>query len=833
MISKNKKSKINVIRCVLRSITSVILISGFLGPNYLANADPPGYAERLEIESLVKKLGFESLGQYVDAVRGGFLQHFGSDNMLAAKRYYHALKQGFCDVRAYLEHDHSDFSAPPSENLPTPLFSSIPRWMDLADSRVASIISGPSGLGGLIRRENQLRENCNPEENIEYKRRVAELITKLGAYDPEFFELLPLIDISRLPSELSRKIKKARELLKHQRPILEVDDVEKAARSAKSTSPLPLGPKLDALFREFDEKHRQLVVRLESLKKKRGTKKSSTISLEEIKKRLCETRVSMLSLEPDVQRTREDEQETSVRISSFYRNCDILSSIPFDSWVVKSRPKNDDPGLRAVLMSKDGSKHWISDPMSLHKGPNPNSIILKFDRVYVVLKSILIASSPVANLGECELYGTEAGGNRRLLAKFKGGVGRVDISQGKPLTKVELVHIGKNTSGTSQMHISSFKLYGEVIEAFESESSSFRVASPKSASDTSPVPAIVLARGLSSSRAIDLSLGSGRPLVSGSNRGSSLSLRLWEQTIDLNKIKEGLPIKNLNGFRQVSDFYEDEYGRLGIFVYGRKTFMVKFLRLIKPAWDGDKDFDGTLEDNFLRAIAVTIKPEKERLECRYISPIVGVVFDVARSEVAIVYPHSENCQSLRTGRERKSIKFLFENNPVKKLNLITSLANAYGFFYGRAEIEDKETGYKLFGGNLSFENLYFSPDGFVQYYDYIQGFLFEKGLIGLSIPPCEHYKPPESVSDYGITPEGDVFRFGCILYEILTEELMGDHYATSIPGTRPEIPEYINPTLKDIIFKCWSPDPCDRYHDIEEVLSIIGNDPSIMNCASH
>jgi serine/threonine protein kinase len=94
-----------------------------------------------------------------------------------------------------------------------------------------------------------------------------------------------------------------------------------------------------------------------------------------------------------------------------------------------------------------------------------------------------------------------------------------------------------------------------------------------------------------------------------------------------------------------------------------------------------------------------------------------------------------------------------------------------------------------------------------------------------------HYAAPELFEEEARTEKVDVFSFGLILYEILAGvavfpkvlmplEIIRRHRE----GKRPVIPSNIDPVMKKLIERCWSPDPSNRpsFNDILE--SIAAND---------
>jgi serine/threonine protein kinase len=86
------------------------------------------------------------------------------------------------------------------------------------------------------------------------------------------------------------------------------------------------------------------------------------------------------------------------------------------------------------------------------------------------------------------------------------------------------------------------------------------------------------------------------------------------------------------------------------------------------------------------------------------------------------------------------------------------------------------------------------------------------------------YRAPECYDNRSL-PASDVFSFGIILYELLTdqpafEEDLTQHgiaVRVALNDERPEIPESILPSTGDLITDCWAKEPDDR-SSFEEIV---------------
>jgi serine/threonine protein kinase len=65
------------------------------------------------------------------------------------------------------------------------------------------------------------------------------------------------------------------------------------------------------------------------------------------------------------------------------------------------------------------------------------------------------------------------------------------------------------------------------------------------------------------------------------------------------------------------------------------------------------------------------------------------------------------------------------------------------------------------------------------------------------------------------TKSADVYSYGMTCYEIVTgrvpfEDLCAGDYDVVIRGERPELPSDIEPWMRDLITRCWHPNPLER-----------------------
>ena len=71
------------------------------------------------------------------------------------------------------------------------------------------------------------------------------------------------------------------------------------------------------------------------------------------------------------------------------------------------------------------------------------------------------------------------------------------------------------------------------------------------------------------------------------------------------------------------------------------------------------------------------------------------------------------------------------------------------------------------------------------------------------------------------TKSADVYSYGMTCYEVVTgqipfEDLRASDYDVVIRGERPKLPSDIEPWMRDLITRCWHPDPLERptFHTI-------------------
>jgi len=86
-------------------------------------------------------------------------------------------------------------------------------------------------------------------------------------------------------------------------------------------------------------------------------------------------------------------------------------------------------------------------------------------------------------------------------------------------------------------------------------------------------------------------------------------------------------------------------------------------------------------------------------------------------------------------------------------------------------------------------------------------------------------KDRKSVSQVEFTMKSDVYSFGMLGYELVTGRIpFEDHgfgdYGIVLSGQRPELPEDVHYSIRDIITECWHPEPSRRpdFRSLEEKL---------------
>jgi len=102
---------------------------------------------------------------------------------------------------------------------------------------------------------------------------------------------------------------------------------------------------------------------------------------------------------------------------------------------------------------------------------------------------------------------------------------------------------------------------------------------------------------------------------------------------------------------------------------------------------------------------------------------------------------------------------------------------------------------------------------------------------------CLPYMSPEIINGSSLeSSKSDVFSFGLILYELLTNQSPFDKSASPIQqahsfsqGNRPPIPDTLNEFCRNLIINCWSNDPRDRPSPEELFQTLVENPKLFIN----
>ncbi|KAK8839227.1 hypothetical protein M9Y10_032156 [Tritrichomonas musculus] len=134
-----------------------------------------------------------------------------------------------------------------------------------------------------------------------------------------------------------------------------------------------------------------------------------------------------------------------------------------------------------------------------------------------------------------------------------------------------------------------------------------------------------------------------------------------------------------------------------------------------------------------------------------------------------------------------------------------------GIVTGMKYLHTKE----FYRGNLIPNNILINKEGHPQISDYLCHRLSKSRIISKNKEDDILYVAPELIndSDGRNTQKADIYSFAVILYEIIVgHEIFSEKSKSLIlNGKRPEIPNTIDPVINEIISKCWSAKPSERF----------------------
>ena len=160
------------------------------------------------------------------------------------------------------------------------------------------------------------------------------------------------------------------------------------------------------------------------------------------------------------------------------------------------------------------------------------------------------------------------------------------------------------------------------------------------------------------------------------------------------------------------------------------------------------------------------------------------------------------------------------------------LISIYGIALGMSYLHSKNIVHK----HLTPSNIYYNKDNpkIINFFD------FQISNKRQKFPEIDEnliYAPPEVLQGEEYTKAGDVYSFGFIIYQILTQKKLNinlnyfQFISSVIQGQRPNRDALITDVYWNIIMQCWSPNPSER-PTFKSIVKQIENNPNFITSIS-
>lgn len=258
---------------------------------------------------------------------------------------------------------------------------------------------------------------------------------------------------------------------------------------------------------------------------------------------------------------------------------------------------------------------------------------------------------------------------------------------------------------------------------------------------------------------------------------------------------------NFESMKKIQELKEGKYGKIEVFE--NKTDSQKIA--IKSFYNRNhKSCYISIYDSIQSHLQ---KKFKAKHPC--ILPILNFHRKEPSCPLAISIPFMENGSLADILQNRNNNDFYIFLNDTWKAITVAGIVIGMKYLHGKG----------IYHGNLTPSNILINKKGYPMISDYICYIEPISRIITMIKDSDITYVAPEMYNgcSFDAIQKADIYSFAFILYEILadhsafSQEISSEQLKEMIlNGERPEIPNSINPLMREIISKCWSANPDER-----------------------